>query len=103
MIMKLRSKNFNLGIILRVNFVSEGGLDSFGSVQGPFADSRKRDNEPSVEEFEFEDNIRVTFVSESGLDSFGSEQGPFEDSRKHDNEPSVEEFEFEDNIRVNFV
>jgi len=32
MIMKLRSKNFNLRIILRVNFVSESGLDSFGSV-----------------------------------------------------------------------
>ena len=51
-------------------FVSESGLDSFGSVYGPFADSRKHDNEPSVEKFEFEDNIRVIFVSECGLDSF---------------------------------
>ena len=73
MIMKLRSKDFNLRIKLRVIFVSEGGLDSFGSVKGPFTDSSKHDNEPSVEELEFEDNIRVIFVPESGLDSFGSD------------------------------
>ena len=65
--------------------------------------SRKHDNEPSVEEFEFDNNISVIFVSEIVLDSFGSVLGPFAESRKHDNEAWVEEFEFEDNIRVIFV
>ena len=32
MIINLRSKNFDLRIKLRVNFVSDSGLDSFGAV-----------------------------------------------------------------------
>ena len=61
MIINLRSKNFDLRIKLRVNFVSDSGLDSFRSVWGPFADSRKHDNEPSDEEFQFEDYIKIEF------------------------------------------